>query len=171
MKKITSLLHINPFLLFLTHMKFPKYRAIYCSSPGRSKLVWDCHSVSSPTPLNGWHTTTGLLTSWFTGVVFFLETWGFLLKCKEDNDCSIKKSTWSLLPAYGGSLSFEFLLYQLINLRHLGRSGALNFWQKSRTKRANALFYCFLMAKIVCCQTQLRIQTGRRGGGSFTVRR
>ena len=94
-EKITSLLHINPFSFFSTHMTFSKYGIIYYPNPGRRKLVWQCHS----TPAVGWQTMLDIPPNCFTGVIFFLETWGFILKCKEDNDCSIKKSTWSLLPA------------------------------------------------------------------------
>lgn len=46
---------------------------------------------------SGWQTLMSILTSSFTeGEIFFLGTQVFILKCKDDNDCSIKKSTCSL---------------------------------------------------------------------------
>lgn len=56
--------------------------------------------VSSHLPShNGWQTWMNILISWFADVKISLETWGFLLKHKDDNNCFIKKSTRSLLPA------------------------------------------------------------------------
>lgn len=66
----------------------------------------------------------------------FLETWGFLLKCKDDNDSAIRKSDAAYYLLKG-----ETFPLSLIDLRSPGGLGALNFWQKSKTTRTSALFY------------------------------